>query len=434
MSVSKSFVFLTAMGAVVTLLAWRLGGSYIAMFLFWNVLLLGMLLLDLIITPGKKFLKITRGENDVLYFKAENEIDFTVENASRHALQITAKNGKNRHLVVFDESLPSQWIPGLEGNRFTYVVQPNKRGSFAVENVYLRYPGLLGLCQRHVKIPCPIEFKVYPNVRDLSKFRLMLQKSRLLPRGEKVIKNYGMGYEFESLRPYVDGDDYRKINWRATARENKLIVSKYQIERNQPVFILLDVGRPMSYSVKGYKKLDFAINAAIILADIVNQSGDKAGLMVFDSQVRNFVSAGQGAAHRNLLMETLYHVQDNRQTSDYGGAFRALCDKQKRRSLVFIFTDFELPEEAREMISYMAFLKRRHLPIVVFMENESLQFLTETEVKNRYDKYLKFTAQEFAAERKGIFRNLSAMGIPNVESKAEDFAVNAVNRYIQLTQ
>jgi len=433
MSVTKSFVFLVALGGVVTFLAWRIGGSYVAMFLFWNLLLLGMLILDAIITPGKKFLQIRRSNEDVLYFKAENEVDFFVKNTSRHVLHVQGKDESVRHFDVLEKSALTQWISPREDVLFSYTVVPSKRGSFLFKNIYLRYIGLLGLCVKYTKVPCPIEFKVYPNVRDLSKYRLMLQKNRLLPHGDRNIKNYGVGYEFESLRPYVDGDDYRKINWRATSRENKLIVNQYQIERNQPVYILLDIGRPMSYSVGGYKKLDYAINAALILSDIVNQSGDKAGLMVFDSAVQSHIAPGQGAAQRNHLMETLYHVSDNRSTADYGGAFRALCDKQKRRSLVFIFTDFELPEEARELISHMSLLKKRHLPIIVFMKNESLEAMTEMPVRKRYDKYVRNTAIEFQTERKDIFRHLSAIGIPNVESKAEDFALAAVNRYIQLT-
>jgi len=132
------------------------------------------------------------------------------------------------------------------------------------------------------------------------------------------------------------------------------------------------------------------------------------------------------------MMETLYHVADNRQTADYGGAFRTLCEKQKRRSLVFIFTDFELPEEARELVAHMALLKKRHLPIVIFMENEKLNALSDIPVNKRYDMHLRDTAREFQQERRDIMRHLNAMGIPAVESKAEDFAVSAVNRYIKL--
>jgi len=433
MSVTKSFVFLVALGGLVTFITWRFGGSYDVMFLFWNLLLVGLLTLDVLITPGAKCFLFRRSGEDVLYFKEENVIDFYVKNTSKHVLHIECKDERARHFQVLTENDLTKWLQPREEELFSYAMIPSKRGSFTFSNIYFRYTGLLGLCIKHKKVHCPIEFKVYPNVQDLSKFRLMLQKHRLLPQGDKNIKNYGMGYEFESLRPYVDGDDYRKINWRATSRENKLIVNQYQIERNQPVYILIDISRPMSYNVGGYKKLDYAINAALILSDIVNQSGDKAGLMVFDSIVRSHIAPGQGAAHRNHLMETLYHVEDNRSTADYGGAFRALNEKQKRRSLVFIFTDFELPEEARELIAQMALLKKRHLPIVVFMENESLNALAEIPVRKKYDKYLRSTAIEFQDERKDIFRHLSAMGIPNVESKAEEFTVAAVNRYIQLT-
>ncbi|MCL1844788.1 MAG: DUF58 domain-containing protein [Defluviitaleaceae bacterium] len=433
MSVTKNFLLLVAIGAIVTFLAWRFGGSYIAMFIFWNALITGLLVIDAIISPGKKHFSVRRNDDDTLYFQAENEIEFFVKNSSRHALNVQAKDERLRHFELTEEQPPTRWVVPREEVSFSYDVVPSKRGSFAFRRIFLRWTGLLGLCVKYARFACPIEYKVYPNVRDLSKYRLMLQKNRLLPQGDKNIKNYGMGYEFESLRPYVEGDDYRKINWRATAREDKLIVNKYQIERNQPVYILLDIGRPMSYSVGGYKKLDYAINAALILADIVNQSGDKAGLMVFDSAVRSHIAPGQGAAHRNQLMETLYHVEDNRSQGDYGGAFRVLCDKQKRRSLVFIFTDFELPEEATELVSHIMHLKKRHLPIVIFMENEKLNAMADAPVRKKYDEILRDTAREFQAERRGIFRKLSAMGIPNVESKAEEFATAAVNRYIQLT-
>jgi len=430
---TKSFVFLIALGAPVTFAAWLMDGAYVVMFLFWNLLLLGLFLLDILITPRKDMLEVRRDDDDVLYFKDENEIIFYVKNNSRHTLHVQGKDESVRHFSVLPENELDNWLMPRDEGLFSYTVVPTKRGSFEFRYVFIRYAGLLGLCVKYVKVNCPREYKVYPNVRDLSKYRLMLQKKRLMT-GDRTVKNFGMGYEFESLRQYVVGDDYRKINWPATAREHKLIVNQYQVERNQPVYILLDIGRPMSYCVKGYKKLDYAINAALILSDIVNQSGEKAGLMVYDSQVRSHIAPGQGAVHRNLLMETLYHVEDNLGTADYGGAFRTLCEKQKRRSLVFIFTDFELPEEARELVSHVALLKKRHMPIIIFMENESLNKLAEKPVRagRKFDKYVQSTAKEFQVERKDIFRNLAAMGVPTVESKAEEFALAAVNRYISL--
>jgi uncharacterized protein (DUF58 family) len=218
----------------------------------------------------------------------------------------------------------------------------------------------------------------------------------------------------------------------ATAREDRLMVNQFQSEKNQPVYIMLDTGRPMSYSVNGYKKLDYAINAALILSDIVNQKGDQSGLLVFDTAVQAQINPGKGAAHKHQLMEALYHVADSRRTSDYEGAFRALCDRQKRRALVFIFTDFEILEEAEELIAQMAWLKKRHFPMVVFMENESLNKLAGQATYGKKDRVLQSTAQEFIQERKQIFRTLNMMSIPNIESPAEKFALSAVNRYLAL--
>jgi len=431
MSVTRNYVYLTALGVILTIAAWPFGIHDIV-FLFWNLLLLGLLALDAFLTPPAKVLTVRREAEQKLYFKTENDITFFVRNTNKkHTLRVQAKDESLRHFTVVDDDLTHKINPGKE-QEFTYAVTTAKRGSFYTKNVYLRFRGILGLCVKHVTLPCPTTHKVYPNVRDLSKYRLMMQKNRLLPKGDKSLRQYGAGSDFESLRTYVEGDDYRKINWTATARENKLMVNQYQLERDQPVYILLDIGRPMSYSVNGYKKLDYAINAALVLGDIVNQQGDKAGLLVFDSKVQSHVSPGQGALHRNLLMETLYNVEDNRQTADYEGAFQTLCEKQKRRSLVFIFTDFEILEEAEELLMHIAILKRRHMPIVVFMENESLSAMTNAQDSKRaYDKMLKQTALEFYEERKKILRKLNIMGIPSVESKAEHFTVSAVNRYLQ---
>jgi len=430
MGITRNYVYLTALGVILTIAAWPFG-LHGPIFLFWNLLILGLLGLDALITPNPKCLQVRRTNELKLYFKTENTVAFYVKNTCTQRLNVEGKDENLRHFTVVNKDLNHVIDNGKE-QIFSYTLVPAKRGSFTSDKVYLRYTGVIGLCKKYVSIPCPITYKVYPNVKDLSKYRLMMQKNRLLPRGDKNLRQYGTGSDFESLRSYVEGDDYRKINWTATARENKLMVNQYQIERDQPVYTLLDIGRPMSYMVNGFKKLDYSINAALILSDIVNQQGDKAGLLVFDSKVQAHIPPGQGPLHRNLLMETLYNVEDNRQTADYEGTFQALCERQKRRSLVFIFTDFEIMEEAEDLIAHIAILKRRHMPIVVFMANEALAALANApDSKKPYDKMLKQTAQEFYNERRQIIRKLNVMGIPSIESAAEQFAVSAVNRYLQ---
>ena len=433
MTITRRYILFTSLGILLTLAAWLIG-LHGFVFVFWLILSIGLLILDIVLTPSATCLTAQRTQEQKIYFKTQNTIIFDVRNQGKTPLTVEARDESLRHFKVV-AAPEAHTISPKHTQTFTYEVLPGKRGSFQANKIYLRYKGLLGFCIKHTAIHCPTNYKVYPNIKDLSKYRLLMQKSRLLPRGEKHIRQYGTGTDFESLRQYVEGDDYRKINWPATARENKLMLNQYQIERDQPVYILLDIARPMSYSVNGYKKLDYAINAAIVLCDIVNQQGDKAGLMVFDTQVQTHISPGQGPLHRSNLLEALYHVEDNRQTANYRNAFQTLSQKQKRRSLVFIFTDFEILEEAEELIANITILKRRHLPIVVFMANESLAAMAnEPDTPTPYSKLLKETAQEFYTERRTIIRKLNAMGIPSVESTAEEFAVSAVNRYLQATR
>jgi uncharacterized protein (DUF58 family) len=203
------------------------------------------------------------------------------------------------------------------------------------------------------------------------------------------------------------------------------------VERDQPVFTLLDAGVAMSYSIRGYKKIDYAINAALILADIVNLSGDKSGLLIFDSNVKTVIAPGKGDTHRNRLMEAVYHLESSKNASDYEGAFRELINRQKRRGLVFIFTDFETPEQARELAANAQLLKRRYTPIIVLMKNVSLQKLMNEPGGSLENVYQKAVAHEFLEQRRAVIRDLNAHGVYCVESDADKFALTAVNRYLE---
>jgi uncharacterized protein (DUF58 family) len=439
MGITKRFLLIPAAGLLLTALAWPVG-LHLPVFVISNLAAVGLYFLDFFLTPAprealsaeREFGHAKRWPAEKLYYKTGNDISFRVRNRTRDTLTVQARDGiTDRHFTVTAENT-SHTLPPNGEVVFSYTATPSKRGAFLFPHIYLRYNGLLSLCVRQFTCPCPGDYKVYPNLKDLGRYRLMTQKNRLLPPGEKTVKLPHSGAEFESLRQYVDGDDYRKINWMATARENRVIVNQYQAEKNQPVFILLDAGRAMSYTANGYKKLDYAINAALILSDIVNRQGDNSGLLVFDETVRSMIMPGKGAAHRNKMMETLYHIPESRSRSDYEGAFRHLCEKQKRRALVFIFTDFEILEEAEALTAHIAALRKRHLPIVTFMKNDNAEALAEQEVYGRKDKILRNTAREYLEERKKIFRLLNAMRVPNMETEAERFTAAAVNKYLAI--
>jgi len=436
MSVSRRFAVLAAAGIPLILLAALLSGLVPAV-IFWlyNIILLGLLAVDIILSTPASALVVRRMDSDMkeagdslkIFHNAENCIIFTVYNPGGYPVTVQAVDtAVPRYFEISGEDLIHTIKPYSE-EVFSYNVTPSKRGAFTFKFIHLKVFGHLGFGIKYHRHDCPVEFKVYPNLKDLSSFRIMVQNNRLLPPGEKALHLFGTGSEFKSLRTYVEGDDYRKINWPVTARERRIIVNEYQVEKNQPIFMLIDGGRPMSYSVKGYKKLDYAINASLVLSDIINSRGDQSGLLVFDREVRKMIMPGKGQAHRNNLMESLYHIQETRDTSNYELAINTLCEKQKRRSLVFIFTDFETLEEGQELTSHIGRLKRRHFPILVFMKNEGLIKLSEDE-----DTYVQDVANAFIAERTELYRQLNALSVANVETEAEKFSVTAVNQYLAL--
>ncbi|MCL1788239.1 MAG: hypothetical protein FWG38_09665, partial [Defluviitaleaceae bacterium] len=186
MGITKNYVYLTALGIVFTLAAWPFGfHSFI--FMFWNLLILGLLTLDIILTPAPKNLTAHREAEEKLFFKGENTVTFFVHNTGRHGLDIEAKDEALRHFSVTHHAQVQFLAPG-QTQAFTFTVIPAKRGYFQSQKIYLRFTGLLGLCKKYAAISCPITYKVYPNVKDLSKYRLMVHNHRLLPTGEKKLR------------------------------------------------------------------------------------------------------------------------------------------------------------------------------------------------------------------------------------------------------
>lgn len=431
MSVTKQYIVLLAVGAALLSPVMFLGGS-LAVFVIYNAVCLGLLALDFLLPPAAGDLTVTRADENKLFYKTENKISITVRNTGARPFHVTLKdNLPDWHFTQTGENLTRIVLPGSE-SAFDYDVFPSKRGSFQFSDIHARVRGRLGFCEKFFVYAAPMEMKVYPNLKDLSKYRLIIRKDRLLQAGGRPVGVRGADAEFESLREYVEGDDFRKINWNNTARENKLIVNQYEAEKNQPVFLLIDAGRPMSYGCRGYKKLDYAINTALILSDIVNQKGDNSGLMVFDTDVRSLIMPGKGEAHRSALMEALYHVEDTKNTSDYEGAFIELATRQKRRCLAFIFTDFMSLEEAKMLLEGIGAISRRHVPVIVLMKNEGVHGIAGGDDGTISGIYEKAVALEVLRERQRITRALASRGVLCVESDAERFALTAINTYLSM--
>lgn len=428
---TKRFLYLLSFGLIFLVLSAFLKLS-LTVFIVYNLLCVIFLIVDYFTSPDESILVIERvGEANLSIYEKE-EIRFSVYNKGNHKLKVELKDEIPDLYFKVEEKLVSGSVAAHEKKEFVYYAVPQKRGAFSFKNVYVRYESKYKLCMKSFKLNLEREYKVYPNVKNLRKYRLTITNNRLLKEGQRSLKLLGKGTSFESLREYVPGDEYKKINWKATARGNKPIVNQYEPEKNQHIYMFVDSGRPMSYTVRGNKKLDLAINTALVLSDVVNQNGDKSALLVFNTEVNNLIAPGKGAGHRNKILEALYHIEHTNQTSNYEEAFYHFKKNERHRSVIFLFTDFETLEEAENMLKVLPLVSRNHLVVIVLIKSESLEKIAEQKLKNTEDLFNKGVALELLEERKKIINLLNRRGVFCMECEAEKVEFAAVNKYIQM--
>lgn len=431
MHITKKFIGLIGLGVILIFLASFVQGS-ILMFVIYNLLCFMVLLWDYFKSDDLKHIEVERIGSEKLSIYEEEIIQISIYNKGDKALYIQLKDEVPEFHFKIINDMAGNLVKPKSKTVFSYKVVPTKRGDFTFAKVHIRILSDFKLCMKQYKIDISRPYKVYPNLKDLKRYRMEVYKSKLSQAGMKINPIKGMGTEFESLKEYVVGDEYRKINWKATARENKPIVNQYQPEKNQHIYMMIDTGRSMSYEVRGQKRLDLAINTALVLSDIVNTKGDLSGLLLFNTKVNQFIKPGKGSNHRHHIMEELYNIAYTKQTSNFRDAFYHFKSKEKRRSLIFIFTDLETMDEAEELYKVLPILYKNNIVVIIFIENEKIIEITNSDAQSDEEIFVKGTAIEYLKERKTIIKMLNSRGLMCIECRAEELTMNSINQYIQL--
>lgn len=431
LGITKRFIYLLAAGILVLLLSLFLNTS-LTFFILYNLICAAALIIDYFISPKEELIAIERLGTESLSIYEKEPILISVYNKSDYKLNMELIDEIPDFHFKCDSKLMKTQIPPHEKQKLQYFVIPTKRGAYSFQSIHVKFRGRFGLCTKQFMLKLPREYKVYPNLKNLRKYRLSICNNRQFKQGQRSIKMLGRGTSFESLREYVPGDEYRKINWPATARGNKPIINQYEPEKNQHVHIMIDTGRPMGYTVRGHRKLDLAVNTALVLSDIVNQNGDKSALLLFNTEVNNMIMPGKGAGHRNKLLEALYHIESNKQTSNYEDAFYYFKKKERHRSIVFLFTDFDTLEEAEDILKVLPMISKNNLVVLILIRNEKLENISELNVKNTEDLFRKGVSIELLEERRKIISILNKRGVLCIECEAEKLEYTAINKYIQV--
>ena len=429
--INKSAYYIAGAAAVVYLL------SYFYPILF---VIAGIILVLLSIAIAIDTLLVYSRRKGIIAGRIASE-RFSIGDFNKIFLEVENKYPFTTYISIIDE-LPVQfqerkWLrkATIEHNAkhsIEYLLKPTTRGEYSFGSINIYAHGPLRLIKRRYTFPAKQVVKVYPSYVQMRRYQLLAVSNRLQEVGVKRIRKIGHSMEFEQIKEYVRGDDYRTINWKATARKPELMVNNYTDERSQQIYCLINKGRVMKMPFEGMTLLDHAINASLVLSNVALVKQDKAGIITFEKNLDTFMLADKKPGQMNIILETLYKQRTEFLESDFEKLFSVIRNRVTNRSLLVLFTNFESLESLQREMPALKKIARYHLLLVVFFENTELKSLVEKKASSLEDIYIKTIAEKFAYEKRLMVKELHKNGIPSILTTPENLTVNTVNKYLEL--
>jgi uncharacterized protein (DUF58 family) len=396
------------------------------------MVLLGTSFLDFfILFLSKAKIKAQRKLLTQLSLGDENTIRILLENQYRMPVSLRVIDELPFQLQIRDFEVKLSLKP-LEKKEIHYTIKPEERGLFEFNAINIYVSSIMGLVERRITVDAHEEVKVYPSVFQMRKYELQVFSKTAIFQGIKKVRRIGNNNEFEQIKNYVQGDDLRSINWKATSRRNELMVNQYQEERSQQVYCLIDKSRSMQMPFENLTLLDYAINSTLVLSNIILKKGDKAGVITFSDKIGAQLTAESKTGHLRKIMDVLYNQKTQFMESNYEKLYFSTKSTIKGRSMLLLFTNFESMYALERNIALLRKINQNHLLVVVFFENTELEKTTHLEAKNVKDVYYKTIAQKFAMEKKLIVQELHKYGIQSILTKPRDLSVNTINKYLEI--
>lgn len=360
-----------------------------------------------------------------------NEIVLVLENVGKRGVRLVVRD-ESPALFRADPALLEATVPGHGTVRLAYRLLPTERGDFAFGNVYLRCRGPLGLVWIDRVVEAAETVPVYPDLLEVRRYEALLRSTLARTGGYRSRKLLGGGREFSHFRDYTVDDDYRSVNWKATARRGKPITAVCESEHSQDIIFCLDVGRMMAARVGALTKLDHAINAVLMLTHVSQAFQDNLGLLVFSHAVHRYLPPAKGRARHAHFLQALYSVQPQLCHVNYREAFAYLIAEHPKRALTMIFTDLLDSVVSREFRDSLRLLRQFHLPLTLAVADVPLQNLAAQSPRTTAEMYDVLVARDLLQQRAEMLRGLERQGAMVLDTVPERLTVDAVNRYLAL--
>lgn len=366
-------------------------------------------------------------------FSNGDENPVTVKITNRYAFTVRVR--------VIDE-LPAQFqvrdfgitqsVGSMSQSTVRYHLRPVSRGEYFFGVLNLMASSPLRLVARRFQSGADAMVPVYPSFIQLRKYDLMAFSNQLVQYGIKRIRKLGHTMEFEQIKEYVQGDDIRTLNWKATAKKNGLMVNQFQDEKSQTIYMVIDKGRQMQMPFNQLSLLDYAINASLVLANVIVKKHDRAGLFAFSKKIENRVAAEKRSSQMERILEALYAVKTDFFESDFGRLYADIKRNVNHRSLIMLYTNFETLDGLHRQLPYLRGIAKSHLLVVVFFHNTELDRMAKESAHNVQEIYDKVIAEKFIFEKKLIVTELKKYGIHSVLTAPEQLTVDTINKYLEI--
>ncbi len=411
----------------------------IAAMILWDLTALVAFGLDLARLPKPRDMKVRRSWEHAPSLATQSEVALSIRNFGSTATRCTLVDETPVSFRTAPPSL-SLFVAARQLTSVKYGILPRQRGDVRLGKLFLRYQSTWGFAERWAAVDIPQTVRVLPDLEQARQQAFYLIRSRQVEMEKRRRRQRGQGREFESLREYRQGDEMRDVCWTATARRHQLTTRIFEVERSQAVWIVLDAGRLLRAEIQQehsdirLAKLDYAVNAALSLAQVATQCGDRVGLLAYGRTIQQNLATGRGPAHLRSIVDCLAQVHGEASEADHSRAARVLLTEQSRRSLVVWITDFAETPTTPEVIEYAMQMTKRHLVVFTAMNQPDLTALAEKTPRTTEEMYRHAAALEIANRRDLLLRGLRQRGVFAFELVPGLLASSIVNQYLDIKE
>ncbi len=308
----------------------------------------------------------------------------------------------------------------------------HRRGAFKLENVYVELSSLFRMWRRQCELKCESELHVYPDIRQISEYALLARTNRLSQIGVRRTRKAGQDNDFERLRDYQRDDNYRHIDWRSTARRQKMTVRQFQTDQSQRVIFLLDCGRMMTNEHERLSLLDYSLNAILMLSYVALDQGDSVGMLAFSDSVHTYVPPASGRKQMNRLLHAGFNQFPQLVQSRFDEAFLYLSEHCRRRSLVVLVSNVIDEVNAAQIQNYMQNLVGSHLPLLVLLRDHQIFSAADHPNPDNELVFRSAAASQLLVWRDEVIRNVEARGAMTLDVFPEQMTASMVNQYLEI--